>query len=190
MENHDQLLLDFHKQFTDNFNERQKLFVEILGAVFALFIGYGYVLDKTLNQSINEICDYRLLIIVTIAICMIASFLIIILISQGRGIRRTQKIITNIRDYFLKQGREYSREKIFGKTFGVVDNSFCGLHSLPDFYWICLIALGMFQLFASVITSIICCNFVHNGWIIALWIVYGATIVLDFLFWLLKKVKD
>lgn len=190
MEKHDQLLLDFHKQFTESFNERQKMFVEILGAVFALFVGYGYALDKTLNQSINEICDYRLLIIVTIAICMIASFLIIILISQGRGIRRTQKIITNIRDYFLKQGREYSREKIFGKTFGVVKNSFWGLRSLPDFYWICLIALGLFQFFASVVTSIICCNAVPSGWNAALWIVFGITIILDALFWFLKEVKD
>ena len=82
MKKHNQLLLDFHNQFTESFNEHQKLFVEILAAVFALFVGYGYVLDKTLNQSINDMCDYRLLVIVTIAICIIVSFLIVVLIDS------------------------------------------------------------------------------------------------------------
>lgn len=190
MKKYNQLLLDFHNQFTESFNERQKLFVEILAAVFALFVGYGYVLDKTLNQSINDMCDYRLLVIVTIAICMIVSFLIVVLISQGRGIRRTERVITNIRNHFLDSNSGLSREKIFGKKFGIVDNSFRGLHSLPDFYWICLIALLAFQIFASVITSIICCNAVPCGWKVALWSVFGMTIFLDTLFWFMKKVKD
>lgn len=186
MKKHNQLLLDFHNQFTESFNEHQKLFVEILAAVFALFVGYGYVLDKTLNQSINDMCDYRLLVIVTIAICIIVSFLIVVLISQGRGIRRTEKIITNIRNHFLDSNSGLSREEIFGETFGIVK----GPHSLPDFYWICLVALLAFQIFASVITSIICCNAVPCGWNVALWSVFGITIISDTLFWLLKKVKD
>lgn len=186
MKKHNQLLLDFHNQFTESFNERQKLFVEILAAVFALFVGYGYVLDKTLNQSINNMCDYRLLVIVTIAICMIVSFLIVVLISQGRGIRRTERIITNIRNHFLNSNSGLSREEIFGDTFGIVK----GPYSLPDFYWICLIALLAFQIFASVITSIICCNVVPCGWNVALWSVFGITIILDTLFWFVKKVKD
>lgn len=191
MKKYNQLLLDFHNQFTESFNERQKLFVEILGAVFALFVGYGYVLDKTLNQSINEICDYRLLVIVTMAICLMISFLIVFLISQGRGIRRTQKIITHIRDYFLDSNSGISREDIFGKNYGVVKNkAFFEKRSLPDFYWISLVALAMFQILASTVTCVVCHNYVHCGWIRALWFVFGGTAILDCLFWLFKNIKD
>ena len=140
-----QLLLDFHNQYTDCYNQRQKNFIYILSVVIIVFSAYGIALDKTLNPTNGNPCDPRLLPIAAIFACIVITYLICILIHLGWNIRKTQWVINRIRKYTIRKKLKY---KIFQK-YGKKKNE------LPDFFSISIISFEILKIAITAITCIL-----------------------------------
>ena len=107
-----QILLDFHNQYSEYYNQRQRIFVYILTAVIIIFSAYGIVLEKTLNATEVNPCDPRLLPIASFFSCLVLTYLNSILIHQGWNIRKTQWVINRIRESIIPKDE---KNKIFEK---------------------------------------------------------------------------
>lgn len=172
----DQLLLEFHNQFSVNHNHQQSLFVQILGAVIIVFTGYGYVLINTLGQSEYPL-DERLLPITAILVVIVLSFLSFILISQGWGFRSAQKIIKTIRLNIL-DSEEYS---MYFKGYGE------SLDDLPDFYGINLYVLEILKIFTTIVTCIIHACFCRS--IICMITIFIFSVIIERIYYCSRRTK-
>ena len=167
-----QILLDFHNQFTELYNQRQKIYIKILAIVVIVFSAYGIVLEKTLNVKDANFYDPKLLPIVTIFACLVMTYLNWILIHQGWSIRKNQWIINRIRESIITQD---TKNKIF-------ENYGAKKIELPDFYAINIIFSEILKFSITTITVVvgnasICC------WLTATVIITVISIFSELLFY-------
>ncbi len=174
-----QLLLDFHNQFSELYNQRQRVFTKILTAVIIIFSAYGIVLEKTLNATVSSPCNPQLLPIASIFVCLISTYLICILIHQGWNIRKTQWVINRIRNNIVPK----EKKDIIFENYGEKKSS------LPDFYMINIFSFEVLKITITLITIFVCNKSVHC-WLIASSVITLISVTVDtFFFQLLTSKK-
>lgn len=147
MLNSENSILDtLHSQFAENQNHHQSLFIQFLIALFALFIGFGYIythsvfegdspynVDYTQSfvQNIDEIkfFSYQILLATSVIVSTILLLLNCIIVHQGYGFRRDQYLNKIIREESLGK-KKYN--EIFGELYNPNDKFF--FNYLPNFY--------------------------------------------------------
>lgn len=163
-----QILLDFHNQYSEYYNQRQRIFVYILTAVIIIFSAYGIVLEKTLNATATNPCDPRLLPIASIFSCLVLTYLNCILIHQGWNIRKTQWVINKIRENIISIDE---KNKIFG-NYGIKKTE------LPDFYRINIFSSIILKIALTLVTLFLG-NRLFCNWLITSAILTTLSLIID-----------
>lgn len=105
------LLESIHEQFAINHNKQQELFIKLLIALLALFGGYGAVWSNVhcnpFRTSYIEIASLKVCVdegslwACALVVCIILSYLTLILINNGWSFRKAQIVNNAIRKAFL-----------------------------------------------------------------------------------------
>jgi len=144
-----ELLLQLHKQFAENQNHHQGLFVQLLTTIIALFTGFGYVYVNTNSKtdgmsSISEGFSINILFITTIVVEAVLLLLNCIILHQGYCFRRDQHLNMEIR-----KDKIGNYAKIFDDLYDSDNKKFWNY--LPGFYCIFWCAIIIAQIFCIVI---------------------------------------
>ncbi|SHK79097.1 hypothetical protein, partial [Fibrobacter sp. UWEL] len=150
LEKEDVLLTDLHRQFAENANNGQQLFLKLFVALLAIFTVFGYVLIHTTcdsgdfifaiyamteNSSLPDKFSISFLIYTVSAVECVLFFLTIILILNGWGFRREQVVNDSIR-------RSVCDKNAYNTIFK--NNKYGlgrGISSMPDYYEVFAAAL-------------------------------------------------
>jgi len=108
MDPQDELLISFHRQFAENQNYHQRLFIQFVAAVFVVLVGYAMVYTKTgpnasfftVSKNHNrEIVEYSVvhLIEAYFAAQIILCLMIGLVANTGYNFRRDQMVNFRIR---------------------------------------------------------------------------------------------
>lgn len=135
--------LDLHRQFAENQNSHQNVFVQLVAALIGIFAGLGYVYSH-LETSVVKIAEDTLLfkptvmhISITVAgilFCLMA----LVVIDFGWSFRRDMLLNRKIRE--LAYGTDdYNRFEIFFKDYGK------NVDDMPGFYEIFFKAILVMQ---------------------------------------------
>lgn len=131
----DKLLYSMHKQFAENQNHHQGLFIQLLVSLLVLFGGFGYVLVHT-NKDIpfcqtyieKDSFSYLIFLSVSFVVLLVLLLLNLIVIHLGYSFRRDQYLNMKIRMYTLRKEYNY----VFGHLYDPTNKKLGSF--LPDFY--------------------------------------------------------
>jgi len=159
MDAQDELLISFHRQFAENQNHHQRLFIQFVAAVFIVLVGYAIVYTNTGNdanlytakRSANgQIVEYSVAHVVEayFAAQIILCLMIGLVANTGYNFRRDQMVNFRIRRHYLGQPLYAS---VFPDAFNPQGKSILGY--LPGFNFVFAVALGAIQvlLFTSML---------------------------------------
>lgn len=159
------LLKSFHEQFALNQNHHQTIFIQFISAVLVVIIGYGIVYSNTTveaklldltKDAANKTQSYSVLHLV--GTFFISEFILVLLASLilniGYSFRRDQKVIYNIRQYYLEN--ELYKTIFEEKSFNPMNKKLIFNSFLPGFnlIFVCFIYFLQILLLASLIIAI------------------------------------
>jgi hypothetical protein len=163
-----------HEQYAINTNERTSSFVSFVGALLALFAGFGYVFVYTVphfskNGILKEGHDFltiEVFLLIALITAVILFFLSLVSLQLGFSSRRDHIIIHNIRKkYFSEEHRQF----IFGNSYNPDSKDIWNF--LPDyfnmFYWlffvgiVAVIALTLLKYIVSISANNNCVMVFH-----------------------------
>lgn len=142
METKDELLVGFHRQFAENQNHHQKLFIQFLSAVIIVIAGYFIVYVEVTNDIIEKKYTVDHIKGVYILVQFILILMQVMILNMGYNFRRDQKVNYNIRHSYLKE--KYSDIFGFGIPFEASNKHF--LSYQPGFNMILFVGLLFFQI--------------------------------------------
>jgi len=108
-----ELLVDFHRQFTESQTAREQSFLKILGFLGAVIFGYAYVFNNTIEKirinEANRYFDLGKLSLVSIMSEIILCFGSFIIVVMAYNFRRSQVVEAEIRKFadVLGEGKAF-----------------------------------------------------------------------------------
>lgn len=139
----EQIELDLHRQFAENQNSHQNVFMQLVVAFIGIFAGLGYVYSH-LETSVVKITEDALLFkpfVMHVSI-MIAGFLFclmaLVVIHFGWSFRRDMLLNRKIRELAYGKDGQVRFEKLF-KDYGK------NIDDMPEFYEIFFKAILIMQ---------------------------------------------
>jgi hypothetical protein len=153
----DELLLKLHEQFAENQNDTSNRFVKVFLGVLVLFGFYGFAFALQQKMIVCEgikLVNDLALILLSILVLVVLTFLIAILLYQAYQHRRDQAINNKIRYKYLKN--EAAFEYFFSQYKGTLKHY---LSYIPDYI---LVQISFFYVL-SLATIILQCRYVTQG---------------------------
>jgi hypothetical protein len=159
------LLKSFHDQFASNQNHHQTIFIQFISAVIVVMIGYGIVYANTgieaklfelTRNSTNKTESYS--VIHLVGTFVISEFILVLLASLilniGYSFRRDQKVVYNIRQYYLES--ELYTTIFEKKSFNPTQKKLIFDSFLPGFnlIFVCFIYFLQILLLVSLIIAV------------------------------------
>ena len=153
-----QLELDLHRQFAENQNSHQNIFMQMVVAFIGLFAALGYVYShleaNVISQGKEEILFKPIVMHMTITVeSVLFCLMAMIVIEFGWSFRRDMCLNKKIRE------KAYSRDCEYNVLFEGYGNN---IDKMPDFYGIFLGFIVFIQfglLFFSLTFDCCCCKF-------------------------------
>lgn len=181
----DRILETLHSQFAENQNHHQKIFIQLLIALFAIFGVYGYVythiqLSTDITCQITSLGKQDNIEFYSINTLMMTSFIVIaaltllnaIILNMGYGFRRDQHLNKKIREKYL--GDEVYDE-IFGELYNSDNKCLCNF--LPNFYSTFFVFITISQIFVFFTTLFKHCIQCSNNTAVLLLVFSGILIL-------------
>lgn len=172
-DNQFELLSSFHKQFDENQNHHQTVFIQFISAVLVVLIGYGFVyshvgpksdlLFTNTDKDSSAIYSVAQLVGSFLISQTILGLLITLTANIGYGFRRDQLVVYKIRNFYLNR----TAEPIFGNRSFDPRGKGISFY-LPEFNRMFIFAIFIIQLILCISLCVSVSSFTKIGNVVAI----------------------